>query len=160
VRLGELLLARLRASTSSGERADVFSALSNSGYAGMLDAISIYLDDPDSRTREQAMRALRLVRHAELERLVAAKLRDAAPGVRLAALEAAEHLGASAASAVAVQNGALHDDNANVRLRALRLLIVWKERVPEVLATIKQVAAADPSQPIRQVASRAFAPQA
>ncbi len=157
-RLGRLLLARLRLSSSAGARADAFSALSNSGYAGMLDAVSEYFDHPDARTREHAVRAIRLTRHPEIERIAITKLEDAAPGVRRAALDIAERVEVTEQLAHAVRRVALDDQSANLRMSALRVLVGWKDRMPAVQTAIEQIAVKDASEPIRRVARQAVSP--
>jgi hypothetical protein len=70
-------------------------------------------------------------------------------------LDVAQNLEPTEAIATAVQSRALRDDNANARLQALQILIEWKDRMPSVRKTIEQVAANDPSEPIRQAAQLA-----
>ncbi|HEX7480238.1 MAG TPA: HEAT repeat domain-containing protein [Polyangiales bacterium] len=155
-RIGKLLVARLAAVRSATDRSDVFSGLSNSGYAGMLPAVRPYLDDADETNRVAAVEAIRLVHDPEVERIAIRKLSDDAGAVRMAALLVAGNLEPTPPLVQAVSKSVLHDQNSDVRQQSLRLLVTWSEHAPELRATIKKVAESNSSEPIRGAAQLAL----
>jgi hypothetical protein len=152
-RIGALLVRLLQSAKDRAARLDALAGISNAGYAGALPAVRPLLDADDPIVRGGAVQALRLMKRDDVDALIAERLRkDKAPEVRVTAVQAAGNRNPSKVLGDALSERMLADDNARVRMQALKLVLRWQQDLPELSPVLAQVAAREPEGAIRRLA--------
>ena len=152
-RLLDLLLGRLRRADSALPRVTALRALANAGDVDAYPAIESFLSSPDEEVRAAAVESLQLVNLSQADSaLDRALTSDPSREVRLAATRALLVHTPVPVLLDAVGRAALHDDNAHVRMGAVRVLSAWLSAHPALAAVLTKVAEAEPEAEIRQLA--------
>lgn len=155
-RIGKLLVQQLREAKGRPARLDALAGISNSGYPGALPAVRPFLRDGDPVIRSAAVIAIRLMKHSEVDALIIERLgNDTAAEVRVAAVQAARNREPSGTLGEALSQRALADENARVRMQALKLAIQWRDDLPGLSAALAQVAQREQDSTIRRLAGAA-----
>ncbi len=158
-RISKILVQRLASATTDIDRVTVLRGISNSGYAGALEAVRPYFSDRESLLRQTAVDAIRLMKHPEVDSLVAHYLdatNERSYTVRVAAVNAAKVRKPSDRLARALAKAALKDPKAKVRYEAIQVMKKWAVDRPELRKTLEQVAKADSEKQNRMAARAAL----
>jgi HEAT repeat protein len=132
----------------------VLKALGNSGSGKALPVLREFSRDPSSSLRAAAVTGLRFVGPGEADDILAETLAsDADASVRAAALLALSFRPPTARTLQAEVQAVLKDSSESVRLAALENLGRIAGGSSQILAVIKRVADADPSESVRKSAA-------
>jgi hypothetical protein len=155
------LLRRYRKATDVGDVSELLAALGNSIGLSTLPVIQEALGDARQPVRAAAVRALRLVRGADIDALLAAAITsDPDPHVRADAIFAAgfrRPLGAQLG--VALLRAARADSVDSVRSHAVGLLCRNQDAAPRITETLAWIAENDTSPGVRRLAQQALPPE-
>jgi HEAT repeat protein len=151
-RIGTLLIRLLEESRTRAERLDALAGISNSGYPGALPSVRPLLEDGDPLIRSAAIQAIRLMDHPDIDDLVIRSLQtEGLADVRVAAVQAARNREPTPALGEALSQRVLVDENARVRMEALKLAIRWQKKLPELRAAMEEMAQREPEESIRRL---------
>jgi hypothetical protein len=154
-KISELLVRRLGAATTEGEKITIMRGIANSGYVGALEAVRPYLTNENASLRAAAVQALRLMNHPEVDQLIAERLvRERKALVRNAALSALSPRPVTPALLAAVERVASTSEDSQGRMEAVRLLGRWVREGTSVRATLDKVARNDAEARVRDEARR------
>ncbi|MEO8904658.1 MAG: HEAT repeat domain-containing protein [Polyangiaceae bacterium] len=156
-RLLDVVLTRLKAADSTLPRVTALRALANAADEEAFPAVQSLLSSQDEEVRAAATESLQLVNLAQAETALAHALSDPSQGVRLAATRALQVHRPASPLLDAVSNTALRDDNAHVRMGAVRLLATWLAAHPELADVLTKVAESDVQPDLRQLAETTLA---
>ncbi len=159
-RLLDIVLARLSRATSTLPRVTALRALANSGDEEAYPAIEPLLASADEQVRAAAVESLQLVNLAPADAALARALgSDPAKEVRLAATRALLVHKTTPVLALleAASRAALQDDDAHVRLGAVRVLGAWLPAHDELREPLQKVVQSEAEKEIRSLAEAALA---
>jgi hypothetical protein len=155
--LGELVAARLARATVSMDIVTVLRSIANSGYAGALSRVTPYLGDERERVRVAAVRALQSMRDPKIDGILASRMKtDASRDVRIAAMAAAKIREPSDELTGAVASAGIEASDAQVRFRAVELMIRWLPQRPDLRVALERVARKDAEPKVRNRAQAAL----
>jgi len=155
--IGEFLLEQLRAAKTEPELIAALGGLTNSGYANALPAVRGYLRDSREAVRAAAVQALQSMRDPAVDGILAASLKtDPSSEVRISAMAAAQVRQPTDEVAGALSTVALSSRDAQVRFRAVELMLQWLGRRPDLRGTLATVASNDPEPRVRERAKTAL----
>jgi hypothetical protein len=155
--LGELLASRLARATVSMDIVTVLRSIANSGYAGALSRVTPYLGDERERVRVAAVRALQSMRDPKIDGILASRMKtDASRDVRIAAMAAAKVREPSDELTGAVASAGTEASDAQVRFRAVELMIRWLPQRPDLRVALERVAQKDAEPKVRNRAQAAL----
>ena len=155
--LGDLLVERLQHANDIVPRlAIALGGITNAGYSEALSAVVPHFADRRAPVRAAAVLALQSMRGEQVDALIAGTLSsDKEYSVVLSAIDSARGHEPTDAMVQALSSVALTFGNANVRYRAVQLLLDWSKRRPEVRGTLQQVAEKDTEEQVRTLARSA-----
>jgi hypothetical protein len=152
--VADALIAKLMESSSDLKSGYLLSALGNSASSRAVPAILKRLSDSLPPIRAAAVSSLRLMDTPEVEpALLRALATDSEESVRQQAASTLAFRQMTVSSFNALKVAVRKDGSANVRLSALRTLAEVIDRYPGVRSVIRQVAANDPLEDLRELAS-------
>jgi hypothetical protein len=155
--IGDLLIDRLRAASTTPEVIAVLRAIANSGYTPALPQVAPYLSDEREQVRVAGVRALQSMQDATVDNLLASRLvSDAASDVRVSVIDAAKVRDPSDVLARALASAATEALDPRVRYRALELMIRWIPWRPDFRSTLERIAQVDAEERIRKRARAAL----
>ncbi|MBM4361753.1 MAG: HEAT repeat domain-containing protein [Deltaproteobacteria bacterium] len=152
-RLGQLLVGILKDSKDRPSRLDALAGISNSGYPGALASVLPLVANQDPLIRGAAVQALRLMDHADVDRLLIAATEDADLTVRATAIQSMGNRTPTTALGAAVAKRALEDTTSRVRMQAVQLLVRWQSTLPELRNELKRVSERDTDEAIQRLAA-------
>jgi hypothetical protein len=151
VAIGELLLARLQAASTSSSLITVLRAIANSGYRPALAKLMPHLEDPRHLVRAAAVRAVQSMPGSEPEDVIASRLQhDTSVEVRLSAIAAARARAPSDQLVRALVDAATSADSPHVRYGAVETMCAWLAKRPDLRGSLLRVANGDQEVRIRQ----------
>lgn len=155
--LGDLLVDKLQHADDIVYRLTVaLGGITNAGYTPALSAVIPHLSDRRAPVRAAAVLALQSMRGEQVEALIASTLSsDTEYSVALSAIDAARAHEPTEALVQALSSAARTSSNANVRYRAVELLLGWQKKRPEIQGTLRQVAEKDSEEQVRALARSA-----
>ncbi|MFT3774916.1 MAG: HEAT repeat domain-containing protein [Minicystis sp.] len=150
------LVERIHAATTDEERALCLNALGNTGDARALPVIEEYLAATDTTLRATAVKALRFFAGDEADQALRMGLQNPSPQVQLAAAAA---LSFRAITPLLPTIEAIMKSDASEDLRLALVKSMWSRRKQDagVMAVLTWTAAHDPSEKVRDAASKALA---
>jgi hypothetical protein len=114
------------------------------------------LNAQSAKVRAAAVAAVRLMQHRTVDALVAERLLHDEQTVQNAALEAIAVREPSDTLASALAVSAEKANKPAVRLKAVRVIMQWLAKRPELMATLERVAEADRATQVRDAARAAL----
>ncbi|HMJ10257.1 MAG TPA: HEAT repeat domain-containing protein, partial [Polyangiaceae bacterium] len=154
---GDDLVRSYQAARTPEQRTKYLSALGNAGSERGLESIRAALSDPLPEIRAAAVNALRFIPSPEADTLMAnVLLKDVAPLVRASAIDAAIYRSASATLLEALSSAVVAEKEWNLRARIVDALAQKLRETPALRSVLQAVAKNDPSQQVRDAASKAL----
>jgi hypothetical protein len=121
-----------------------------------LDVVRPLLKAQSAKVRAAAVDAVRLMQHEQADALIADRLLHDEQTVQNAALEAMAVRKPSDTLASALAVSAEKANKPAVRLKAVRVIMQWLAKRPELTATLERVAEADRAAQVRDAARAAL----
>jgi HEAT repeat protein len=155
------LVGAFRGAKDASARAELLGAIGNSAGPTLLPVVREALDeDPETKVRTAAVRALRLYEDAEVkDQLARLMTADREPVVRATAIFAAG-FAFDARYVEPLTQAALKDPTEMVRIDATNMLASHQDVTPEIADTLARIAEKDPKPGIRKLARAALAQHA
>jgi hypothetical protein len=151
------LANRLQRERDVSERVHLLRGVANSGDPALLSLVRPLITNKNSSIRGAAIESIRLMDHAEVDALIAARLKLEQNAVTLlAVLNAAKTRRPSAELAAALTELALHGKGEQARQQAVTLLGGWLPQRPELRGALSEVSEHDISDDIRSIAKQAL----
>lgn len=144
-----------RAQTPS-EKIHALRGIANSGHPSALPAVKVYLQDDAPLVRAAAVDAMRLMKHPDVDGILAGQMRRGDEHVELAALDAVAVRESSPLLASALAYIAEHSTSTKSRLNAVQLMGQWLPRHPLLREALKRIAQRDERDAVRNAARRAL----
>jgi cytochrome c556 len=150
------LIDALRTAKTPAARVHVLRGVANSGAASALESVRPFLSDKSAKLRAAAIDAIRLMKHPDVDVMIANRLSTDESLVQTAALDAIAVREPSSTLVDALRGAATTAQRAEARIKAVRIMGQWLAKYPALQATLKHVAEKDERDAVRSAAKSAL----